>query len=287
MTKVLILVFVVLAACGRGGLDGDEPLPAKGKEQPSRVTIRTLEYAYRLPPDFRGGVVTIELDNTRGKEPHEAEIVRLDAGKTPADYMEALSRRETPTFATAAGGPGPVSPGKKATYTGTFAAGNYMLICHVPAPDGAEHAAKGMTAPLRILPGTAGTLPRADLVIRGKEMEFTGTEGLRAGSQTVRVSNEGQQDHHWALFKLSPGATADDFTRFATASFAPAAGPVAPGPPPFTDIPGLVATLPPGADATRTLELEPRSRYVFACFIPDTDGVPHFAKGMIKQVDLG
>lgn len=279
------LAFVALAA-GCGGQGGQEDqaaeTPAEQSPEASEVTFKTREYSFDTPSEIKGGLTSIVLDNSAGKESHEAEMIRLEEGKTLQD-LQAASGPAPPSFARPAGGPGPVLAGKRATYTAVLEPGTYALVCHVPAPDGKEHLEKGMAKQIRVTQGESGQIPRGDVTIGATEFDFTGTEGLKSGNQTVRVENQGQQPHHWALVALARGKTTMDLAAF----FQPPQPGAAPpqGPPPFTGFPGLVATLPPGGSAARTLELQPGT-YALVCFFPDTDGTPHAAKGMLKQIEI-
>jgi hypothetical protein len=96
------------------------------------------------------------------------------------------------------------------------------------------------------------------------------------------VINEGQQPHNFGLVSLAPGKKASDLSPY----LVPPGSPFPPGPPPFTGFNGLVGTVSPGDAGTRTLELSPKTSYALICFVPDADGTPHFAKGMIEQVDI-
>lgn len=299
MRKVsVVMVAVLLAllggACG-GDDDGDTTTDATGTgtgsvsgthaaEEPSRVTVKTTDYRFDTPGTFKGGLVNLELDNTAGKESHEADMIRVDPGKTANDVVQAMRQEgPPPPWAHAAGGPGPVLPGKKATYTANLAAGTYVLLCHVPSPDGKNHIEKGMVSQVTVTEGKEGTLPQGDVTVGANEFDFTGLDGLKAGNQTVRVENQGQQEHHWAVVALAPGKTPQDVAAFFQAT--QTGGPPQ-GPPPITGFPGLVSTLPPGGVALRTLELQSGTTYMFVCFVPDKDGVPHAAKGMAKPITI-
>ena len=286
---LVVLAATVLAACGGGRESGEATGTATGtatapaEEDPTvapaaTVTVKTYEYRFEMPATFAGGLVRLELDNTAGKESHEASLYRLDPDKKASDLFAALTATgPTPGFAKVAGGPGPVLPGAKALYTANLEPGTYAFTCFVPAPDGNAHFQKGMVGEATVSGGTTGQLPQADVTIAGTEFDFIGTEGLRSGSQTVKVVNEGRQEHFWAMAALAPGKNAQDVVKFFS-------GPPS-GPPPVTGFPGLVSSLLPGREATRTLDLAPGS-YVMICLVPDTDGTPHAAKGMLKQITV-
>jgi uncharacterized cupredoxin-like copper-binding protein len=265
----LALFLLFAAACGEDA----KPITSVA----TKVTISTAEYRFTVPSTFKGGLVEITLDNSAGKESHEAGLTRLDSGKTLADFRAIDQDGPPPPWTHSAGGPGPVLPGKKAVYTTNLEAGTYTLICFVPAPDGVDHAKKGMLAETQVTAGTNGALPKADANITTTEFKFAGTENLKAGTQSVGVTNPGRQLHNIAVFVMAPGKKAPDVAAFFSAT--PPAGP-----PPFTGIAGLVAPLAPGVAAVRTLELEKGVTYAFYCFVPDTDGTPHFVKGMVAEI---
>jgi hypothetical protein len=174
-----------------------------------------------------------------------------------------------------------VNPGKTAVYTGNFEAGTYVLQCHLPAPDGKEHLTKGMITSATATAGDEGELPEADTTITASEFKFEGLDGLKSGEQVVKFENKGQQPHHAAVIGLQPGKTVQDALAFFTAA---ATGPPS-GPPPFTGFPGFMATFAPGSEAARTMDLA-AGTYAIVCFIPDTDGTPHAAKGMAQEIKI-
>jgi uncharacterized cupredoxin-like copper-binding protein len=273
------LLTLVLSGCATE--EGAEEIEEKPAEA-SRVSFKTMEYSYDAPAEFKGGLVELELDNSGGKEPHEAELILLEGGKTAADYVRAIEATgPPPSFGVNEGGPGPVDPGRKAVYIANLPAGNYIFICHVPAPDGNEHFTKGMVGEAKVTEGSEGPLPQADATISFEEFRFVGIDGLRAGTQTVKAVNKGRQPHHMVVVTLADGKTAQEALGVLSGQTPPK-----PGPPPFTGFPGFVATFAPGTEGTRTLELEAGKKYLFACFIPDTDGTPHLAKGMQAELQL-
>lgn len=284
---VVLLLGAVLGACGDD--DGDSTSGSgsgtgtgSGTEaKASEVTVKTREYSFQLDgTSFKGGLVELTLDNSAGKESHEVDLSRLDDGKTLADVQAAVKAGgPPPAWLHAAGGPGPVSPGESAVYTANLEPGTYVLQCHIPAPDGQEHAAKGMMSEVKVTEGEAGELPEADLTIAASEFKFTGVEGLKKGEQTVKFENTGKQDHHAAILTLAPGKKVADVLAFFSATTPPS------GPPPFVGIPGFMSTFAPGAEGVRTQALEPGT-YAILCFIPDTDGVPHAAKGMAQEFTI-
>lgn len=266
-----VVLMLVLGSCSDAGdvPRRDDAAAARG----SKVTIRATEYTYDAPPTVRGGLVEITLDNSSGAESHEAEMIRLDPGKGIADLRAAFPGHP-PEWAHLSGGPGPVLPGKTAVFTGNLPAGLYVLMCQVPASDGRTHLEKGMLAQISITEGPNGVVPEGDATITATEFEFSGHERVTAGTQTVRVVNEGKNHHHFVVFSLVPRKKAADALAFfeGRSTESPIAGRV-----------GLVGTLAPGLSAARTLELVAGQTYILACFISDEAGTPHVSRGMIAE----
>ena len=47
------------------------------------------QYAYKVDTTLKGGLVEIDLKNT-GKEPHQAQLIKLEQGKTVQDFLAIL-----------------------------------------------------------------------------------------------------------------------------------------------------------------------------------------------------
>ena len=142
--------------------------------------------------------------------------------------------------------------------------------------DGQSHVAKGMVASAAVVEGPTAAVPRAAATVTVREYEFGGLDGLKSGTQTVRVENQGQLEHNWGIFGLQPGRSAEDLATFLAGGGPPT------GPPPFTSSPGLVGAVARGGEATRTLELPP-GRYAMVCLVRDPDGRAHYHKGMLRE----
>ena len=285
LLAVAAIMLGVLGACGDDDDDaggGDDT--TEETAEASEFSVKTTEYAFEFEgTTFEGGLVELTLDNSAGTEAHEADLVRLDDGKTLADFQaEYDPAAPLAPWAISSGGPGPVTPGKTAVYTANLEPGTYVVSCHIPAPDGREHLAHGMIAEVTVTEGEGeGDLPEADVTIGATEYEFTGFEDLEAGEQTVKVENQGEEQHFWAIAELAPGRTAQDLNAFFTSE-----GPPPAGPPPFGDFPGLVSTMGPGGEAVRTLDLEAGGTYALFCLIPAPDGEPHTNKGMLAEFTI-
>ena len=122
-------------------------------QAPRVVAVHAFDYGFRSPPSVPAGTITFRFTND-GKEIHHLWIVRLNEGKTPADFMRAMnawgSALKMPDWAVDVGGPNNVGSGETAEGTITLDPATYMLVCWVQSPDGRPHVMKGMVKSLRV-----------------------------------------------------------------------------------------------------------------------------------------
>ncbi len=116
----------------------------------------------------------------------------------------------------------------------------------------------------------------ASVTVITTDYSFDAPEQLPAGLTTFHLVNRGPGVHHVQLVKLGEGKTFDDFMAALKAG----------GPPPqWITMEGGPNPPEVGDTATTTVALEP-GNYVMLCFVPDPDGVPHVAKGMIRPLTV-
>jgi uncharacterized cupredoxin-like copper-binding protein len=121
----------------------------------------------------------------------------------------------------------------------------------------------------------ASAAPSAVTVI-ASDYRFDAPAELPAGLTTFRLVNRGPAIHHVQLVKLNEGKTADDFMAALKAG----------GPPPkWVTMEGGPNPSELGDTSTTTVALEP-GNYVMLCFVPDPDGIPHVAKGMVRPLTV-
>ena len=91
-------------------------------------------------------------------------------------------------------------------------AGNYVLICFIPSPDGTPHFAKGMVRPLTVAASTDAVAaePTSDVTLSLKDYSFTLSKPLTSGKHTIRIESSGSQSHEMQLVRLAPGQKAQD-----------------------------------------------------------------------------
>lgn len=124
---------------------------------------------------------------------------------------------------------------------------------------------------------TAGTAPQ--LVVRATDNDYPDPAEAKAGLTEIVVDNQGQDLHQIALLKIEDGKTFDDFT--AWAKTAKETDP----PPAWITSAGGPAVAAPGQKANAFVDLE-AGTYAMICRIPDAQGVPHMATGMMKPLTV-
>ncbi len=265
------------SAGGTGTSPATATEPAKAA--PPTVTVTATDYRFDAPASMPAGAVTIHLIN-HGKELHQAQMIKLEDGKTAADLAKALQTPgPPPSWIKFVGGPNGIVPGQEAQATLELAPGNYVYLCLIPSPDGVMHAAKGMVRPFEVTAasGAVAEAPATDVTIKLTDYTFEPSPALTQGRHTIMVENAGPQPHELVLVKLAPGKKAEDFGKWAETGMK--------GPPPAQPI-GGVTFLDKGSQGSFTADLTPGD-YGFICFVPDAkDGKPHLAHGMMKTVTV-
>jgi hypothetical protein len=134
-----------------------------------------------------------------------------------------------------------------------------------------------MAAPFTVTAGdTGGEAVEAENTLSAKEFAFDVDDGGKLSAGAYDFENDGEQIHEVAVYAPADGKTVDDVKAYFASPTPPA------GPPPFVSSGGVTATNP---GATSRFELT-AGDYVLICFLPDTDGAPHFTKGMIAAVTV-
>jgi hypothetical protein len=248
------------------------------------VVVHSKDFAFDAPDSITAGWTTFHLVND-GPNLHHVQIVRLDSGKTAADFgaaMEASAKSHAPppSWIVFYGGPNAPSPKSEANAMVDMQAGNYILICFVDIPDHIPHFTKGMIHPLKVTAaaGAATAEPTADVTVTLADYAFTAQGPLTAGKHTFKIVNKGPQAHEIEVLRFAPGKTMKDVMEFMDKAYAGKAE----GPPPV-DALGGIASETPGMTQYFTADLTP-GNYVLLCFVPDAkDGKAHMEHGMVKE----
>lgn len=155
-----------------------------------------------------------------------------------------------------------------------LAAASASLLAAATAAAQSPHAAH-QPAAHGTAAATAVSAPGVQVVtVTARDYAFDLPDTIPAGLTAFRLVNRGSELHHLQLLRLEDGKTMGDLHATMGQS----------GPPPawVRDIGGPNAPAPNGENSA-TVDLTP-GRYVLACFIPSADGIPHVAKGMVREL---
>lgn len=220
---------------------------------PAGLTTFRLEQVGMVVDRIRAGVgdrsaVADKGDATRGV--HMLWVVKLEQGKTAADYLRAEQSREPTPWATHMGGPGFIFPPFTTNATVDLEPGNYALVCHVGSARedrSRSHFLNGMFRPLTVVAakGKRALLPKPDVHARitgGGVVEFL--TPIVAGRQVIQVENATARRGEFKFRRVPDGMTGKE---------ALAGKPNGGEGPPV----GGLSSVPPGKTVTTTLDFEP------------------------------
>ncbi|MFL5418957.1 MAG: hypothetical protein ACJ78Y_23365 [Myxococcales bacterium] len=253
------------------------PASAPAAFGPRMVTVTAQDYSFDAPSSVPAGTIRLRLVNN-GKELHHIQLVKLEQGKTLADLNKAMeSHGPPPAWFVEVGGPNAPALGSTSEAIMTLDAGNYVLMCFIPSPDGAPHMMKGMVKTLTVTPSKEIPLePKADVVVKLVDYGFDISAPIVAGRQIIKIENTAEQPHEVFIVKLNAGKTPMDIAKWAEKLE---------GPPPGTPAGGATG-LRKGRSMYIAANLEP-GRYGLICFVPDAkDGKPHHAHGMMREITV-
>jgi len=108
------------------------------------VTMTLDDYTFNTSAPITTATKTIRIRNVAAQS-HEVVIMKLDAGVTPEQFLQALEKPQGPPPGKILGGVTGIAKGRTIDLTATFTPGDYTLLCFVPdAKDGKPHIAHGM-----------------------------------------------------------------------------------------------------------------------------------------------
>lgn len=267
------VALLAIAACRR--------TDAAGAAVANVITIHGADFSYDAPATIPAGLTTVNFVND-GRALHQAQIVRLDSGKTITDLKAALNLPgNLPAWVVQLGGPNAVDPGLTGNATLELPTGNYALLCVVNVPGGVPHFMKGMVQPLVVTDtgskSHTAAAPVADETITMNNYAFELSAPLTAGTHTFKVVNPDRQPHEVELIRLAPGKTAADMLAWLKTQN---------GPPPRQALGGVAIVSPAAGPAYFTASLA-SGNYMLLCFVFDSgDGKPHFAHGMVLPITI-
>ncbi len=263
-----------------------DPLPGRV------VDVAAGEFFFQAPDSIPAGLTTFRLrqiglvhrrasmggaardsgaadrgDQTRGF--HMLWIVRLDSGKTMAEFYRAVHAREPAPWARSLGGPGFAAPPRTSNATLVLAPGHYVLTCFVGSAREDRtryHLLNGMFRALTVEPARtpAARAPVPEVVMRISESGTLHLSApLMAGRRIVRVENAGARDYEFAIRRVLLGRTTAEALAWRQRER------------PTTAMPyeqwGGLADVPAGGSLITTMTFEPGDYFVgFADRIPFT-----------------
>lgn len=253
------------------------------------LTLTATDFAFAVEGEPTSGAVDIIMPN-EGAYEHYALFMRIDEGHSAEELFETFATEggplDVPEWAEWMGGPSILSPGETAEIRADFEPGRYAFICPLTDPDGVPHFEKGMYSEITIDDdGEGADLPAAEIEISGEDdgsgggYAFAGLpESVAAGEAWVEFQNNGSEPHEMIVARTSGDLTLEETL---AALFAPAESSV--------DVEaaalGGPAPILPGARQQILIDFQP-GRYLFICFVPNPDGVPHVALGMTAEVTV-
>ena len=282
--KSSMVAFALLAAAsvglaGCGGVGNKQAATT-----PTKFAITASEAGKQLrlsvPKSVRAGLVTVELTNT-GKAFHEAQLIRLDPGHTPAEALKVIAAEgaPSPSWIHVAGGTGPAPPGGKRSATQRLRPGNY-IVYDAPFQNEGQGLKFGLASFKVEGPADAsGKLPKAVAKIEAYEYGFR-TSGLTVGKNTIEFSNTGTEPHHVIAVPYKPGATLAEVRQAFMRKNA--------GTPPldFQHV-AYTARIDGGTKQITELDLAKPGKYALLCFVSDRKGgPPHVAQGMVAEITV-
>ena len=270
---------LVLAACAKTetpSADTAAPASPAAAATPKMVTFTAREFAFEGPDTISAGLTMFHL-NAAGQEIHHLQLIKLEQGKTFADF-QAASKGQPPEWAVPYGGVNPPAPGGMSVATQTMEPGNYAVVCFVEGADKVPHIAKGMMKGLTVTADANANMtePTADVTLTLNDYSFTLSKPLVAGRQMIKVENAAAQPHEVVLVQLDPGKTMQDLGKWVADMK---------GPPPGKPVGGIPAFM-KGKNAYFEATLAPGD-YGMICFVPDVkDNKPHVEHGMVQQFKI-
>ncbi|MGZ8667310.1 MAG: hypothetical protein ACXWZM_09395 [Solirubrobacterales bacterium] len=265
---------LALPACGGDGDEAEEiTITGSGKQGAAKkIDVESIG----------SGEAEITFDN-QGKQPDEAQLVRVEGEHSAAEVASALGKvtsgKPFPDWFFAGGGVGATAPGKSLTVTQVLEPGTYWVegtnneVGSQGAPDPASLASFEVTGE-----SSDAELPSEPAKVEAFEYSFK-TEGLKKGKNTILFDNIGAQPHHLVIAPIKGGKDIADVEKAFTQEA---------GPPPIDEAAlQSTAVLEGGTGQVVDLDLAKSGNYALFCAVTDRQGgPPHFAKGMITEVDV-
>ena len=250
---------------------------AKPDSSPFRIVA--TDTGFEAPESVAPGLRHIVFEN-RGSEIHEAMLVKLPNGVSPADFVAAVKGGALfPKGALDYSGPGLTSPGESVEVWLTVDPGQYILVCW-----NSGHATSTAVHPFSVQGTRADdATPKHDVVVKLVDFRFDLEGELRQGTQVLRVETPGPAMHEVDLYRLHPGHTVADLKRWRKEKSGPA---------PVVALGGALDS----HDLSRVVWLRRNfspGRYVLHCEMPvesdasaNSPHLSHADVGMVREIEI-
>lgn len=274
---------------------GTASRPQSGTSDADLAVVGT-EYAFELPAEVRGGVLTMSFRN-RGELRHEAAIVAV--GDAPLDQVVADlgpvlegGVASIPDYLTFYGGAGEVAPGTTSRATLRLPEGTYVMFCSLtdidsvdalpqPGPALPPHYRTGMARAFTVEGDNVDTLPPSDGILTATDYAFDLPE-ITAGRKTFLFRNAGDEMHLAAFLVFPEGVGRAGARRTLDAALSGSGGALPEGVPEPSDA-AQAGPYPPRAGGTFGIDFEAGRTYAVVCVLPDrAGGPPHASRGMLE-----
>ena len=243
------------------------------------IRIIATDSGFEAPATMPPGLRHLLFEN-RGTEIHEAMLVKLPQGVSPADFVAAVKGGALfPKGALDYSGPGLTSPGESIEIWLTVDPGDYILVCW-----NSGHATSTAVHPFAVRGGRADDpVPKEDVVVKLVDFRFDLVGQLRRGTQVLRVETPGPAMHEVDFYRLHDGQSVTDLKRWRKEKRGPA---------PAVALGGALDS----HDLSRVVWLRKNfspGRHVLHCEMPvdsdaSSDGshLSHADVGMVREIEI-
>ncbi len=114
-------------------------------------TLKLTDYSFEFSKPLSGGHHVLRVEDA-GAQPHEFVIVKLEPGKTVAQFVQWTEKMQGPPPGSFLGGVSPMSAGEASFITLDLSPGEYGLICFFPdSKDMKPHFMHGMMKQVNVM----------------------------------------------------------------------------------------------------------------------------------------
>ncbi|NYJ07379.1 hypothetical protein [Petropleomorpha daqingensis] len=208
-----LLAATALTACGGAASGASSPSHRSTSQPEVHVGVDDTSFT-GVPDSVHPGGLTLTFDNT-GTTLHMAAIGLLGDGHTAADLTSFLASPEAsapPPWLSLVGGVDELDPGHTGSWSGSLAAGDYVLLSFVPDAQGVPEVADGFLAPFTAGGSVVhGEAPDATATVTlGPDAAALDLSAVPAGTTALALVNDGDAPRTVDVASIRSGKTYDD-----------------------------------------------------------------------------